>query len=220
MKTSLALRLLRDVTAVLVVGIFMFPLFWWGLTSFKPTSAIFNKDEVVFFDFEPTLVNYQVVLMGKSRAELAIESGSTFGVGGTSSYDSRQTIIDSLVVAIGSTILTVFAGVTAAYALSRMRFRGQQAYLNWILSQRFVPPIAIIVPVVFMFHYMGLRDTLLGLIFIHTLIISTASGTLMRVWMKMRPSSVSRSHRKWNMKTTGTMMAIGGTKRCDRIQLR
>ena len=170
MKTSLVLRLLRDVTAILVVGIFMFPLFWWGLTSFKPTSAIFNKDEVVFFDFEPTLVNYQVVLMGKSRAELAIESGSTFGVGGTSSYDSRQTIIDSLIVAIGSTILTVFAGVTAAYALSRMRFRGQQAYLNWILSQRFVPPIAIIVPVVFMFHYMGLRDTLLGLIFIHTLI--------------------------------------------------
>ncbi len=170
MKKSLALRLLRDVTAILVVGIFMFPLFWWGLTSFKPTSAIFNKDEVVFFDFEPTLVNYQVVLMGKSRAELAIESGSTFGVGGTSSYDSRQTIIDSLVVAIGSTILTVFAGVTAAYALSRMKFRGQQAYLNWILSQRFVPPIAIIVPVVFMFHFLELRDTLLGLIFIHTLI--------------------------------------------------
>ena len=78
MKQSLALRLLRDVTAVVVVGIFMFPLFWWGLTSFKPTSTIFNKDEVVFFDFEPTLVNYQVVLMGKSRAELAIESGSTF----------------------------------------------------------------------------------------------------------------------------------------------
>jgi hypothetical protein len=162
MKQSLALRLLRDVTAVLVVGIFMFPLLWWGLTSFKPTSAIFNKDEVVFFDFEPTLVNYQVVLMGKSRAELAIQSGSTFGVGGASSYDSRQTIIDSIVVAIGSTILTVFAGVSAAYALSRMRFRGRQAYLNWILSQRFVPPIAIIVPVVFMFHYMGLRDTLIG----------------------------------------------------------
>lgn len=170
MKRSLALRLLRDATAVLVVGIFMFPLFWWGLTSFKPISAIFDKDEVVFFDFEPTLVNYQVVLMGRSRAELAIESGSTFGVGGASSYDSRQTIVDSLVVAIGSTILTVLAGVTAAYALSRMRFRGRQAYLNWILSQRFVPPIAIIVPVVFMFHYIGLRDTLLGLIFIHTLI--------------------------------------------------
>ena len=57
-------RILRDVTAVLVVALFMFPIFWWGLTSIKPISAIFNKDEVVFFDFEPTLVNYQVVLLG------------------------------------------------------------------------------------------------------------------------------------------------------------
>jgi len=193
MKKSLALRLLRDVTAVLVVGIFMFPLFWWGLTSFKPTSAIFNKDEVVFFDFEPTLVNYQVVLMGKSRAELAIESGSTFGVGGTSSYDSRQTIIDSLLVAIGSTILTIFAGITAAYALSRMKFRGQQAYLNWILSQRFVPPIAIIVPVVFMFHYMGLRDTLLGLIFIHTLINVPLAVLLMKSFFDDVPVEIDEA---------------------------
>ncbi len=193
MKRSLFLRLLRDVTAILVVGIFMFPLFWWGLTSFKPTSAIFNKDEVVFFDFEPTLVNYEVVLMGKSRAELAIESGSTFGVGGTSSYDSRQTIIDSLIVAIGSTILTVFAGVTAAYALSRMRFRGQQAYLNWILSQRFVPPIAIIVPVVFMFHYMGLRDTLLGLIFIHTLINVPLAVLLMKSFFDDVPVEIDEA---------------------------
>ena len=37
-------RTLRDVTAVLVVALFMFPIFWWGLTSFKPISAIFNKD--------------------------------------------------------------------------------------------------------------------------------------------------------------------------------
>jgi multiple sugar transport system permease protein len=114
MTPSLARRLSRDVAAVIVVGIFMFPLFWWGLTSFKPTSAIFNKDEVVFFDFEPTLVNYKVTLLGKSRAELAIESGNTFGVGGASSYDSRQTILDSIVVAVGSTILTVLAGVSAA----------------------------------------------------------------------------------------------------------
>ena len=47
----------------------------------------------------------------------------------------------------------------AAYALSRMTFSGAQAYLNWVLAQRFMPPIAIIVPVVFMFHDVGLRDT-------------------------------------------------------------
>src|SRR5262249_22997303 len=100
MEQSFAKRTLRDVAAVLTVALFMFPLFWWALTSIKPMWAIFNKDEVVVFDFVPTLINYAVVLLGWSRAEIAIESGSTFGVGGTSSYDSRQTIVDSIIIAV------------------------------------------------------------------------------------------------------------------------
>jgi multiple sugar transport system permease protein len=193
MSRSPAKQLLRDIVAVFVVGLFMFPLFWWALTSFKPASAIFNKDEIVFFDFEPTLVNYQVTLLGKSRAELAIESGNTFGVGGASSYDSRQTIIDSVIIAVCATALTVLTGVSAAYALSRMRFRGRQAYLNWILSQRFVPPIAIIVPVVFMFHFMGLRDTRLGLIFIHTLLNLPLAVLLMKSFFDDVPVEVDEA---------------------------
>ncbi|HWA44176.1 MAG TPA: carbohydrate ABC transporter permease [Hypericibacter adhaerens] len=193
MPTSLARRLLRDATAVAVVAIFMFPLFWWALTSFKPTSAIFNKDEVVFFDFTPTLVNYQVTLLGKSRAELAIDSGNTFGVGGGSTYDSRQTIVDSIVVAVGATALTILLGVSAAYSLSRMRFRGRQAYLNWVLSQRFMPPIAIIVPIVFMFHYVGLRDTLLGLILIDTLINLPLAVLMMKSFFDDVPVEVDEA---------------------------
>ena len=107
MEQSFPHRTLRDIAAVLVVAIFMFPLFWWALTSIKPMYAIFNKDEVVVFDFVPTLINYAVVLLGWSRSEIAIESGSTFGVGGTSSYDSRQTILDSIIVSVGSTALTM-----------------------------------------------------------------------------------------------------------------
>lgn len=161
----------RDVVAVLVVAIFMFPLFWWALTSIKPISAMFNKDGIVFFDFEPTAVNYAVTLLGRSRSEIAIDTGgSTFGVGGASTYDSRETILDSIIVAVGATALTLVLATLAAYALSRLTFRGRQGYLNWILSQRFIPPIAIIVPVVFMFHDLGLRDTHLGLILVNTLI--------------------------------------------------
>jgi multiple sugar transport system permease protein len=188
-----AKRILRDVAAVAVVALFMFPLFWWALTSFKPTSAIFDKDRVVFFDFVPTLINYAVTLLGKSRAELAIDSGDTFGVGGVSSYDSRQTIIDSIIVAVGATALTIAISVGSAYALSRLRFRGRQGYLNWILSQRFMPPIAIIVPVVFMFHYLGLRDTRLGLIFVDTLINLPVAVLLMKSFFDDVPVEVDEA---------------------------
>jgi multiple sugar transport system permease protein len=162
-------RRLRDVTAIVVVGLFMFPLFWWGLTSIKPSWAIFNKDKVIFFNFKPTAINYKVTLLGKSRSEAATAAGDTFGVGGASSYDSRQTILYSVLVAVGSTLLTILIGVPASYALSRLRFRSQQAFLTWVLSQRFLPPIAIIVPIVFMFHYLDLLDTVAGLILIDTL---------------------------------------------------
>ena len=71
MEQSFTKRTLRDVAAVLTVALFMFPLFWWALTSIKPMWAIFNKDEVVVFDFVPTLINYAVVLLGWSRASIA-----------------------------------------------------------------------------------------------------------------------------------------------------
>jgi multiple sugar transport system permease protein len=193
MASPLVKRASRDIAAVVVVALFMFPLFWWALTSFKPTSAIFDKDRVVFFDFSPTLINYAVTLLGKSRAELAIDSGDTFGVGGASSYDSHQTIIDSIIVAVGSTILTIAISIIAAYALSRIRFRGQQAYLNWILSQRFMPPIAIIVPVVFMFHYLGLRDTRLGLVLVDTLINLPVAVLLMKSFFDDVPVEVDEA---------------------------
>ena len=186
-------RRLRDIVAIAVVGLFMFPLAWWALTSIKPMSAIFNKDEIVFFNFSPTLDNYRVTLLGKSRSELAVESGNTFGVGGANSYDSRQTIVDSIVIAVGSTALTIFLGILAAYALSRMQFRGRQAYLGWILAQRFIPPIAIIVPVVFMFHYADLRDTHLGMILVHALINLPIAVLLLKSFFDDVPKDVDEA---------------------------
>ncbi len=41
------LRILRDIAAVFVTCIFMFPFFWWALTSIKPIHAVFDKDRVV-----------------------------------------------------------------------------------------------------------------------------------------------------------------------------
>jgi len=57
MEQSRPIRILRDIASVVVTAIFMFPVFWWALTSIKPIYAIFDKDRVNFFDFVPTLIN-------------------------------------------------------------------------------------------------------------------------------------------------------------------
>ena len=196
MRTQLNLLILRYAAAMLVTAIFLFPIFWWALTSIKPTSAIFNREQVVVFDFEPTLINYRVTVLGENPSELtsgSTGSGTTMGTGGENSFDGRRTIFDSIVIAIGSTILTIFIAVGAAYALSRMRFGGNQLYLNWVLSHRFLPPIAIIVPLVFMFRDLGLRDTHLGLILVHTLINLPIAVLLLKSFLEDVPKDVDDS---------------------------
>ncbi|MFK5978738.1 MAG: carbohydrate ABC transporter permease [Rhizobiaceae bacterium] len=181
----------RYVVAIFLVALFMFPIFWWALTSIKPISAIFNKDMVVVFDFIPTFDNYRVTIFGQSRAEL--QSGDALGFGGGGAFDGRKTIFDSLVIAIGSTIITIFMALSAAYPLSRMTFRGSQGYMTWILSQRFLPPIAIIVPLVFIFHDLGLRDTHLGLILIHSLINLPIALLLLKSFIDDIPKDVDQA---------------------------
>ena len=159
MELSRPWQVIRDLAAVLVTALFMFPIFWWALTSIKPISAVFDKDRVVWFDFKPTLINYAVTLFGRSRSQLAIDDGLGMGVAGADAYDSRSSLLDTVVVSIGATTITMLVAVLAAYALSRMQFRGRAAFLNWVLGQRFMPPIAIIFPLVLTFKFAGMRDT-------------------------------------------------------------
>jgi multiple sugar transport system permease protein len=199
MELSRPMQLLRDVLAALVTALFAFPIFWWALTSIKPISAVFDKDRVVWFDFVPTLINYGVTLFGQSRSQLAIDEGLGMGVAGAEAYDSRQSILESVVVSVGATAITVVAAVLAAYALSRMSFRGRASYLNWVLGQRFMPPIAILVPIVTMYKLAGMRDNdnywmgLLGLMLIYALMNLPIALLLMKSFFDDVPKDVDEA---------------------------
>jgi len=67
-----------------------------------------------------------------------------------------------------STLLALIIGTPAAYAFSRLPFRGKQQVGNTILSMRFMPPIAVAIPLFLMIRQIGLRDTYLGLILPYT----------------------------------------------------
>lgn len=199
MESSRPLQILRDIAAVTVVGLFMFPIFWWALTSIKPISAIFDKDRVNFFDFTPTFVNYGVTLFGQSRSQLAIDQGIGMGVGGAEAYDSRESIMESIIVSLGATGITMLVAVFAAYAISRMSFRGRGGYLNWVLGQRFMPPIAILVPLVTIYKTAGLRDTdnlymgYLGLMMIYALMNLPIAVLLMKSFLDDVPKDVDEA---------------------------
>jgi multiple sugar transport system permease protein len=72
---------------------------------------------------------------------------------------------ENSVIVVGlTTFLALLIGTPAAYAFSRIRFRGSEGLANWILSMRFMPPIAVAIPLFLMMKTIGLRDTYMGLV--------------------------------------------------------
>jgi multiple sugar transport system permease protein len=193
MRPSLAARIVRDIAACLVVLVFVFPIFWWVLASFKPYTAIFNTTPI-YFDFTPTLQNYAVTLLGRSRIQGAIQGGGIGGTaGGSSSYYSIPSIVDSIVVAVGSTVIAIAVATLAAYALSRFAFKVRHHFVFWVLSQRMMPPIAAAIPLFFIFRDLGLRDTSLGLVLAHALMNLPLAVLLMKSFFDDVPQELDEA---------------------------
>ena len=177
MPQNTVLRHLRDIAALLTVGLFMFPLFWWGLNSIKPASAIFENFSVNWFDFTPTLDNYRVTLAGEGPAFFA----------------SRQAILDTLLVAMGATLLTLVTALPAAFALSLIHFTSKRFIVLWVLFHRILPPIAILVPLVFTYSQVGLRDTRAGVILAHAAVNLPFAILLLKSFLDDVPREVGEA---------------------------
>jgi multiple sugar transport system permease protein len=173
---------------VLYAAISMVPLVWIFLTAFKsPPDSIAYPPKIVF---KPTLDGYCNLFTTISRqtedyiASLPpptnvcdrIARARNMVVAGTSNFVPR--FFNSLVIAFGSTALSVLLGVTAAYAFSRFRVRGKDDLLFFILSTRMMPPIAVAIPIYLMYRELGLSDTRLGMILLYT-----AVNVSLAVWL-------------------------------------
>ncbi len=143
---------LRDITAWFVLALFMFPILWWALVSIQPASAIYDKDHINLFNFVPTLNNYILTLTDV----------------GSSLFNSREAILNSLVVAIGSTVLVSTIGVSAAFSLSHHVNAHKHNFIVAVFLARVAPPIATIIPIYVTYRAIGLADTWAGLILAHT----------------------------------------------------
>lgn len=141
----------RDVAAIMVVTVYVLPIVWWGLSAFTPPDALLDPARMFRFDFSLTLDNFALTMMG---------------VEGTI-FDSRQSLMDSVVVALLSTSIVLLAALPMAYGLSAFTWRSKGSWLKLVLLQRFMPPIAIIFPLVMIYHKAGLLDTRLGVALAH-----------------------------------------------------
>jgi multiple sugar transport system permease protein len=185
--TPLARRV-AGVLVVLYAVITMVPLAWIFLTGFKsgPDSIAYPPRIV----FTPSTEGYCNLFTTRSRqtpeyvAQLPPATGvcdaharvNNMVIVGPSNFPPR--FINSLIIAFGSTALSVVLGVTAAYAFSRFRVPGKDDLLFFILSTRMMPPIAVAIPIYLMYREVGLSDTRLGMILLYT-----AVNVSLAVWL-------------------------------------
>ena len=78
-----------------------------------------------------------------------------------------QYMLNSLLVAGGSTIIAIICGIPAAYALSRMKFKGQTAFLGFVIISQMFAPVVLLIGIYKVLATMGLTDSILGLVFIN-----------------------------------------------------
>jgi len=146
-----------------IVLLFAFPIFYWLTVAFKPERDIFALPPKIV-DFQPTVESFEEVFgisLGFTRGLEVLPGGGNFYM--------LPRLWDSIVIALFSTLLAVVIATLAAYALSRMRFRGQHHFVFWVLSTRMMPPVAVAIPMFFIYKNFGLLDTYTGIVLVHAL---------------------------------------------------
>ena len=76
-------------------------------------------------------------------------------------------MMNSVLIAGGSTIIAMLCGIPAAYALARMKFKGQTAFLGFVIVSQMFAPVVLLIGIYQVMQRLGLTDNILGLIFIN-----------------------------------------------------
>ena len=147
-------RVLGVVLALFVAAVFLFPLLWILLSSFKTKLELLAVPPV--FIFKPTLQNY----INAFNSDFPLQ------------------VRNSLVIAISSTVISVVLGSLTAYGFSRYTIKRSDFLQFWILSLRMLPAIAVVVPFYLVFRTFKLLDTHIALILVYCL-----TNTSFAVWV-------------------------------------
>lgn len=144
MNRSTTANVLHYGALVLLAIVCVAPIVVMFATSLKLQTQIFNTG--INFIFTPTLENYREVL----------------GEG-----NFRRYLVNSLVVGIVSTLITLVLGAMAAYALARFRFAGRKTLAYTTLLLRTVPLAVLAVPVFMIWNQAGIAGSLSGLVLLY-----------------------------------------------------
>ena len=136
--------LLRYAIVLAALIFFLFPIFWVAMMAIKTPEEYFHTPPI-WFPRTIDLSHFAQLFTNKSIVSLG----------------------HSLIITTSSTLLALLIGCPAAYSLARFNTGGHN-FAFWILSQRFLPPVAVVFPIFLLFRTLQWVDTYHGLIILYT----------------------------------------------------
>ena len=164
-------RLLTYTLLLLGAGIVAVPFWYMVVTSLKPQSYIFEIPPRLWP--QPATLNNYVVALSKDL----------FGL-----Y-----FLNSIVVAVSSTALTVLVSGLLAYAFARLEFPGREALFYVFLVGMMIPPVMLIIPQFIVAKYLHLFNSLLGLIVVYVTMNLSMQTFLLRSFFEGLPRDLEEA---------------------------
>jgi len=152
-----------NLLGIIILVFVLFPIIWVAITSLKSQSELFAIP-VRYFPKKPTLQSYKEIFFKGYWSGQALLW--------------HQYLLNSLFVSGISTFFVLLFGSMAGYAFSRFSFKGSRILLTILILTRMLPGPALMVPIYVMISNYGLRDTLWGLILVHS-----AFGLPLTTWL-------------------------------------
>ena len=142
---NVVLRTLLYLVVVIVCVITLYPYFAMVCTALKSRAEIFSMNGTIL----PIHALWSNFIDIWSRAPMA------------------NYMLNSLLIAGGSTLIAMLCGIPAAYALARMKFKGQTAFLGFVIISQMFAPVVLLIGIYKVMSILSLTDSIIGLVFIN-----------------------------------------------------
>jgi multiple sugar transport system permease protein len=128
----------------ILLFVLLFPFYWMATTTFKPDAELYNYEKFnPFWVLHPTLDHIKKLLFETSYPDW---------------------MLNTIIVSVASTFLSLFCSVCAAYAIERLRYSGSQYVGLAIFLAYLVPPSILFIPLATMVFQLGMFDSIWALI--------------------------------------------------------
>lgn len=162
--------ILNWLVLLLTASIIMVPVLWMlAVSVMEPKLA---SDVRPHFIFWPTFENFRYLML---------------------ETNFPRSFLNSVIVSVGHTIIALLISFPAAYALSRLRFRGKELVGAWILLTRCLPPVGVAIPLYLIFLQVNLYNTRIGLMLIYLTLNLSFAVWMLRAFIDQIPREIDEA---------------------------